>query len=468
MSATATAVPSAPVAGPYRLPPGPGFPTVVNATLFHVAHYRFGRWVHRRYGDVATIRLPNFGTAVFIANRDLVKAVHTTRADVLHAGETPLGALLGPGSVFSMDEERHLAERRMLLPPLHGERMHTYDGLVEEEALRAFAAWPDGVEVETLPTFARITLRVILRAVFGAKGAHLAELEEMLPGMTVLGQRLIAVRALRRDLGPWSPGGRFRRMRQRFDRIVDELIQEHLDDPRLDERDDILALILRTLQERGEAINRQHLSDELLTLLTAGHETTASSLAWAVERLRRHPAILHRLEEEVAAGGRALRDATILEVLRTRPVVTAHVRIVKKPYDLGEWRLPPGTVLFVNAVAMHGDDRWHEPASTFDPGRYLEAKPDTYAWVPFGGGVRRCLGASFAHMEMNAVLRTLLDRFELVPTSAPGEREVFRGVATAPADGGRAVVRRRAAPLAGAAGDAGATAAACPVGHAGG
>lgn len=155
MSATATAVPSAPVAGPYRLPPGPRFPTVVNATLFQLAHYRFGRWVHRRYGDVATVRLPSFGTAVFVANRELVKAVHTTRPEVLHAGETPLGELLGPGSIFSMDEERHLAERRMLLPPLHGERIQAYDELVEEEALRAFAAWPEGAELATLPPSTR-------------------------------------------------------------------------------------------------------------------------------------------------------------------------------------------------------------------------------------------------------------------------------------------------------------------------
>ncbi|MBN1529500.1 MAG: cytochrome P450 [Thermoleophilaceae bacterium] len=462
MSSTLAA--TAPLSDEHRLPPGPRAPRAVNAARFLLTRRSFMRRMRRRYGDAFTLSLPAIGNAVVVSRPELVKAVFTADAEVLHGGKNPLGEVLGPGSLFSMDEGRHLDERRRLLPAFHGDRMRSYDGLIEEEALRAMAAWPEDEEFATLPAFNRITLRVILRAVFGAEGAELAQLEAMLPRATALGQRLVTAPFLRRDLGRFSPGGRFRRSRERYDELVGVLIDKHLADPHLEDRIDILALMLCSLRESGEEIDRAAVADELLTLLVAGHETTASSLAWAVERLRRHPEVVRRLEEEVAAGGSALRTSAILELQRHRTIIGATGRRAMQTFQLGEWRVPAGTVLITSAELMHEDDGLHPHPWDFDPDRYVDAKPGTYSWIPFGGGRRRCLGAAFALFEMDVVLRTLLSRFELVPASDAGERESFRGVAYAPAKGGLGRVRRRRVALGG---EHEAAAARCPVHHAG-
>jgi cytochrome P450 family 138 len=432
---------------PYRVPEGPRTPALINGLLFLFTRLSLARRMQRRFGDAYTLKLPGFGTTVVVSHPDLVKAVYTAKPTVLHGGKNPLGEVLGPGSLFSMDEERHLQERRALLPPFHGDRMRSYDALIEDEALGAMEAWRDGEEFPTIKTFNRITLRVILRAVFGAEGSELADFEGLLPRMAALGQRLVTAPFLRRDYGRWSPGRRYAAMRSRYDEIVDALIDKHLADPALGERIDILALMLTPVRDAGEQVDRGAVADELLTLLLAGHETTASSLAWTVERLRRHPHVLRRLEAEAEGESSALRSATVLEVLRTRPVITATGRFVMEPFELGQWHLPAGTRVVTEVSVVHGDERFHTNATAFDPDRYVGNKPDTYAWIPFGGGVRRCIGAAFAQLEMDVVIRTLLRHFELVPTEEAGERESFRGVAFAPARGGLAVVKRRREPL---------------------
>ncbi|MBS1678114.1 MAG: cytochrome P450 [Actinobacteria bacterium] len=427
----------------YRLPPGPNTPKLLNGLTFLVARNAMVRRLQRRYGDVLTMQMPGFGTMVLVMRPDLVKQVYTAKADVLHGGKNPLGEILGPGSLFSMDEDRHLQERRMLLPPFHGERMRSYEAIIEEEALREMASWPEGVEFASIGSFQTITLRIILRAVFGAEGRELAELERLLPPLTTLGQRLVTIPILRRDWGRRSPGARWKRMHARYRRLADTLVEQHLADPDLGERIDILALMLRAQLEDGGEVDKADLADELLTLLVAGHETTASALAWTVERLRRHPEILRRLEDEARGEENALRLATAEEVLRVRPVINATGRVVMKPFELGEWLVPPGSSIVTGIAPVHHDDRFHARAERFEPDRYVGRKPDTYAWIPFGGGLRRCLGAAFAQFEIDVVLRTLLRSFELQATSEPGERESFRGVAFAPSKGGAAVVRRR-------------------------
>lgn len=459
---TTIATPTETTSEEYRLPDGPKSPALVNGLRFLFTRNRSARRFQRRYGDAYTLKLPGFGTTIVVANPELVKAVYTAKPTVLHGGKNPLGQVLGPGSLFSMDEQRHLEERRALLPPFHGDRMRSYDGLIEEEALAAMRTWPEGEEFPTIRTFNRITLRVILRAVFGAEGAELADFAALLPRMAALGQRLVTAPVLRRDFGPWSPGPRYAAMRRRYDEIVGTLIDKHLADPGLGERIDILALMLNPLREAGAEIDRGAIADELLTLLLAGHETTASSLAWTVERLRRHPDVLRRLEQEAESDSSALRTATILEVLRARPVIGATGRMVIQPFELGPWLLPPGTRVVTEVTVMHRDERFHPSPAEFDPDRYVGSKPDTYAWIPFGGGVRRCIGAAFAQFEMDVVLRTMLRHFELMPTGAPDERESFRGVAFAPARGGVAAVRRRPEPLGGTA-EEGLAAASCPV-----
>jgi hypothetical protein len=432
----------------YSFPAGPKTPRLLNGVFFLVARNALIRRLQRRFGDVFTIDMPGFGRMVLVARPDLVKQVYTAKPDVLHGGKNPLGEVLGPGSLFSMDEDRHLRERRLLLPPFHGDRMRSYEAIIEEEATRAMVSWPEGVEFATIDSFQAITLRVILRTVFGAEGRELAEFERLLPPLTAIGQRLVTAPFLRRDYGRWSPGRRWRRLMGRYRRLVDALIDDHLADSDLEQRIDILALMLRAQLEEGEEVDRAETADELLTLLVAGHETTASALAWSIERLRRHPEVLGCLEREAAGEEATLRLATLNEVLRVRPVISATGRLVMKPFEVGEWRLPPGARVVTGIVPMHEDGRFHPDAERFDPDRYVGRKPDTYAWIPFGGGLRRCLGAAFAQFEMDVVLRTLLRNFELRPTTDPPERESFRGVAFAPAKGAVAIVRRRQLALA--------------------
>jgi cytochrome P450 len=289
----------------------------------------------------------------------------------------------------------------------------------------------------------RITLRAILRAIFGATGAELRELEELMPVHTARGSRLATMTYLQRDLGPRSPWGAFLRMRARIDAVLDRLIAMAKADPSLAERTDVLALLVQATHTDGSAMANEEISDQLVTMMAAGHETTAHQLSWAVERLRRHPDVLPRLVDEADEGGKTLREATIREVQRMRPVIFFSGRYAMEPYELAGYRLPQGTRIGLAAALTHFDPRLFPHPDRFDPDRFLGVTPDTYSWIPFGGGIRRCIGATFAHMEMDVVLRTLLREVTLAPTDAPDERWRFRGVAMAPAQGGRAIVMPR-------------------------
>jgi cytochrome P450 len=289
----------------------------------------------------------------------------------------------------------------------------------------------------------RITLRAILRAVFGAEGRDLAELEELLPPWTEQGSRMAMLNGLHHDLGPRSPWGRFIRLRARVDVVLDRLIATAKADPALEERADVLAMLVQATHLDGSPMEDEEIRDQLVTMLAAGHETTAHQLSWAVERLSRHPEVLARLVEEADAGGRALRDATIRELQRTRPVIAFASRYTMEPYALGHYLLPRGVYIASAAALTHFDPELFPRPDRFDPDRFLDVRPDTYAWIPFGGGVRRCIGATFAHMELDVVLRVLLERVAIAASTEPDERWAFRGVAIAPHRGGIAVVRRR-------------------------
>jgi cytochrome P450 len=432
----------------YRLPPAPPIPGPVAAGLFMLGGAQTFSRLQRRYGDAYVTTMPGIGRTVVISDPGMVKQVFTAPADVLYGGEdSPLSYTLGVNSSFALDEERHLRQRKILLPPFHGARMAGYAGIFEEETLREMASWPQDEDFPTLEPMMRITLNAILRTVFGAEGRELDELRDLLPRLVKLGSILTMARFAQRDLGPRSPWGRFLGMRRHFDVIIDRLIAMARRDPALEDRSDVLAMLLQARYEDGTPMHRDEIADQLLSLLVAGHETTAGTLAWAVERLRRHPVLLRRLTEEVRAGGGELREATIREVQRTRPVIVGTRRTVKQPFAMGEWRLPVGTSIFVHATTMHYDPRFFEDPHRFDPDRFAGRKPDTYRWVPFGGGRRRCVGAAFAHMEMDIVLRTVIANGELAPTTEPPEKWRFRGVAFAPSRGGVARQRRRAVPI---------------------
>jgi len=429
---------------PVRLPPAPPIPKIAAGLGFIGARAKLVGTLAKRYGTAFTLNLPIFGKAVVISDPVLIKDLFTTSTELVGRASN-LGVILGPGSTFSLDGDEHRERRKLLVPPFHGKRMQGYEHIIEEEVMRETASWPEGQEFQTLAPMMRITLNAILRAVFGAEGDALDELRELLPPAVALGSRLAVMPPFaRRDLGRWSPWGRFLYYRRRYDAVIDRLIDQARSDPAFDERTDVLSLLLQARYENGEPIADRHVADELLTLLTAGHETTATTLAWTIERLRRHPRLLTRLTAEVDAGGSELRQATIWEVQRTRPVVDGTLRMTRQRIRLGEWVIPENHVVIVSIGLAHSAEANFPNAKAFNPDRFLGAAPDTHTWVPFGGGVRRCIGAAFANMELNVTLRTLLREFEFGTTYARGEPVHSRGVATAPGSGGRAVVYRRA------------------------
>ncbi len=432
-----------------HFPPKVPLPGPVATALFVSGGSRLTARLRRRYGRVVTVNIAGLGEGVAVADPALVKRVFTAKPEVVSGGGTwaPLAHTLGQRSPFALDRDEHLQQRRLLLPPFHGERMASYASIFEEETLREIATWPEDCDVPTLDGMSRITLNAILRAVFGAQDDEFDELLELLPPWVKLGSFLTTAPWLRKDLGPWSPWRRFLGYRARYEAIVDRLIDQGRRDPRLAERTDVLALLLQARYDDGEPMSRQELADVLLSLLVAGHETTAGTLAWSVERLRRHPQILRRLEREIEEGGKELREATIHELQRTRSVIGGALRKVVAPFQLGDWLLQPGTMILVDGFALHSDPELFPEPYRFNPDRFLGVKPDTYAWVPFGGGRRRCVGAAFAQLEMDVVLRTLLQHVELVATSERDERWRFRGVAFAPSRGGVARIRRRPEPL---------------------
>jgi cytochrome P450 family 138 len=422
------------------LPPGPSSPPFVQGLASLVTPMRGMRRRRARYGDTFTVHMPVFGKAVVISDPAEIKQLFTTGAETVDNLDANLGRILGSGSLFALAGDDHRRRRRLLVPPFHGRRLAAYERIVEEETVREMASWPTGRSFAMLPSTMRITLNAILRAVFGAEGAELDRLRELLPRMVGLGSRLAVLPVPSR--GRWSPWARFRAMRREYDSVIDRLIVGAR--AGLDGRDDVLAMLLQSRFDDGSPMGDGEVADQLLTLLAAGHETTATTLAWAVERLRRHPEVLAALVAEVDAGGSTLLEAAVLEVQRVRPVIDMVGRQVKADgFVLGRWSVPKGYAVLVSIALIHDDEAVFPDAGAFDPSRFVGSRPDLYEWIPFGGGSRRCLGAAFANMEMNVVLRTVLRERTLVPTGDRDERWRSRGIAYAPGRGGRAVVRPR-------------------------
>ncbi len=321
MTETATANADARLTQPGRRPQALRLPKIVQGVAFAAFRRKTMRYGSNRLGQVFAINIPFFERTVIISDPALIRSVFTASTEDLINVQPNLSRIFGPGSVFALDGKEHRSRRKLLAPPFHGQSIKNYEKVIEEETLRESATWPQGKEFRTLEPMNRITLNVILRTVFGADGAELDELREILPPWVKLGSRMATLPEPSFRTGRYSPWGRLKEFRRKFDRLVFTLIDKAEADPNLDERSDILALLLRSRYEDGTVMSRQDVSDELLTLLGAGHETTASSLGWAFERLRRHPDILAELVREVDEGGSDFRQATILELQRARTVI---------------------------------------------------------------------------------------------------------------------------------------------------
>jgi cytochrome P450 len=407
----------------------------------------------RSYGKRVTVRLPFQPPFVMLSDPAEIKEVFTAPPEVLHPGEgaSILAPLVGHNSVILLDEQAHLEQRRLLLPAFHGERMQRWTGLMTELAEREVASWPCDEPVALHPRLQRVTLEIILRVVFGLdEGPELDRLRNLLTDVLVYTESPLSVLPPLQRLLRWTPiQRRFEALRRDTDALIFSLIEQRRAEVAEDEapeRDDVLAMLLAARHEDGSPMSEQELRDELMTALVAGHETTASQLAWALERLAREPAVCARLVEEIEGGeSDPYLSATITEILRLRPVLpNAEPRLTKQEVEIGGFRYPPGVVLLASAFLVHRDPDIYPDPHAFRPERFLDVSPGTYTWIPFGGGRRRCLGASFAIQEMKAVLRATLARYALAAASGAPETTRRRSITFSPSGQTTVVLTRRA------------------------
>ena len=446
------------------LPPGPRLPALVQGFRYARDPLGFFSRLQRRYGDAFTVRFPIFGRVVYVADPALVKEVFAGDPSVFRAGAanaTVLEPTLGRNSVLTLDGDEHMRQRKLLLPPFHGERVRRYGELIRKVTEREMESWPVGRAFALRPHTQRITLAVILRAVFGVRDEERFNHAAEVVGEFARRANLITqFPPLQRDLGRFSPGGRFKRARAALDRLIAEEVAARRAEAGED-HEDVLTLLLGASHDDGTPMSDAELRDELVTVIGAGHETTATALAWTFERLLRTPRVMNRLRESIEAGEDGYLDATIEETLRLRPVLIDVARKLAAPTRIGDYELPAGTLVLPAIGSIHQRPDLYPEPQEFRPERFLDGKADSYAWIPFGGGVRRCIGAAFAHYEMQIVIRTILERAELeAPDPAP-ERVVPRNITLAPADDCRVVLmqplrppRQRSAPAAETAGAA--------------
>jgi cytochrome P450 len=421
------------------LPAGPRQPRALQTLRFGLDPYGFFESAHRRFGDVFTVRVMA-DTWVVLAHPDAVRelvAIGPQDADSGVANRS-LVPLLGLSSSLLLDGEEHLRRRKLLLPPLHGERMRAYEDLIRERTRREIATWPEGKPIATLPGLRAITLQVVLGAVFGMQDG---------PALDRLGaslQRLVAWTTDPRRglvfafLGPrrlMSLPGFGREVADVDDQLL-ALIARRRRAADLAERDDVLSMLVQARHDDGTALTDRELRDELMTLLVAGHETTAAALSWTLTEVARHPATQTRL----AAGEPGLAEAAVSETLRLHPPVPlGSLRRLRRPITLAGRTLPAGATVATCSVLIHRRPDVYEDPLAWRPDRFLGTRPPAGAWLPFGGGVRRCVGAAFAQFEARTVLEELVRAVELHPTGRRSARVARRGIVLVPPRGGPVV-----------------------------
>jgi cytochrome P450 len=389
---------------------------------------------HRQYGDVFTVRFAGVGRIVFVSGPTLIKQIFTASPDQLHAGEAnwPLIPVTGDRSVLLLDGKEHLGRRRVLLPPFHGERLARYREMFAQVTRDQVETWPRGEPFPILPKMQAITLELIMKVVFG-EDEDPARLKRLATAMTDLanaGQNKLGMIPYisRYDFGRYSPMGMFMAVRRRVDAVLFEEIDRRRAQGGLDAREDILSMLLQT------EMTNQELRDELMTVLVAGHETTTTALAWAFERLLRHPGYYERLRSDDRWA-----EAVVNETLRLRPPLPIVGRVVKQDFQLDGYTIPEGETLGPCIWLTHRNPEVYPDPYAFKPERFLDKGPETYSWLPFGGGTRRCVGASFAQLEMTVVMNTIASMVDMKPAEAAPEHVGRRGIVFSPEHGSRVI-----------------------------
>lgn len=438
------------------LPPGPRRPALLQALDWTWRPAQFMEGCRRRFGDCFAVRLGLGGSLtypiVFLADPAAVKALFAAdpRDVPVGAGRQTLAPMFGSQSVLLVDGAQHLRQRRLMLPPFHGDRMAAYAELIRDITEREVASWPWATPFALQPRMQAITLEVILRAIFGLDDTtRRAEVRRLI-------ERLLAIVAnpaselligLPRTIGGINVRASFERRLAEADAALIAEVERRRADPMLRERDDILSLLLQARDEDGEPMTTSELRDQLITLLLAGHETTATALAWTFDHLLHDADALERVVTECATadGDTRYLDAVIREVLRLRPPIPITDRTLAAPLEVAGHHLPAGTVVAACIFLIHRRADLYPDPDAFRPERFLTRSPETYGWVPFGGGVRRCLGASFATIEMKVILRAVLNRARLRAASPRAETIRRRSIVLAPRRGTRAILSERLA-----------------------
>ena len=439
----------APDAHAATLPPGPRAPAAVQTAGLIGRPVSFFERCRRRFGDTFSARVLGLGPIVFISDPPSLKRLFgADRRNTIAPGRNiVLAPVLGQRSLLLLEGDEHLRRRKLMLPPFHGERMRAYEQVMARATERELASWPVGRPFPLHPRMQSITLEVILSAVFGVEDdERRQDLRRNLVGIlaTTRSPRAIGMTVDRlRRLPAYR---RTRRMLAETDRILLAEIDERRADPDLASRDDILSLLVGARFEDGSAMSDTELRDQLITLLLAGHETTATGLAWSFDLLFRAPDKLERLRAELAEGGHDYLDAVVEETLRIRPVVPWVGRKLSAATELGGYELPEDTVVMAAIYLAHTRPDVYPEPDVFRPERFLNRSPDTYAWIPFGGGTRRCIGAAFAQLEMRVVLSTVLALAELGPAGDRPEPIVRRNVTLSPRNGTPAILASRRSP----------------------
>jgi cytochrome P450 len=453
MTATAPALRSEPAVPAPSLPPGPRLPRLIQTLGFIFGGVRYLEACRRRYGDVVTFGTLFDSKFVMVFDPGMVKQVFQGSNAQLHAGEANalLGPILGERSVLLLDEGEHLRHRRLMLPSFHGQRLQVFEQVMRD----AIDSWPVGEAFPMLPTMQSLTLRVIMRAVFGfEEGPAEDELRNRLREMiepVARARGLLLITMLSR-LGRANRGeaARFEARRRAVDELLFEEIARRRAAPDLEQRTDVFSALLLAEDEDGERLSDREVRDELVTLLLAGHETTATGLAWTFDLLLHSPPVLARAADAAREvdGDDEYLDAVVKESLRLRPVIPGVGRVVRgEPFALNGYVIPVGVEINPSIRVVHRRGDLYPQPRAFRPERFLGPDaPDTYTWIPFGGGTRRCLGASFALMEMRVVLGRVLERASLRPASAELDETVFRGITLAPKTGVQVVLDRKPAP----------------------